>query len=213
MGLPLNQLAYAQFTINGRQAAGGSDSRPCINTFYYKRANLALPLTEVAAIAAFQAGIITPLAAACNVRWNAVQIICRFVDDPTRPAVAVNDASVGAIPTDSEPQGNTVSMRLRTASRLPRCVGAKRFGGVSEVDTTSDILVAGLARWQAVQAAVAANLPADANGNVWTPYVVSFMNSDLSSLPAATIVAFPVIGVDLRKNVKSLKSRIASDVY
>lgn len=212
MALPLNQLAYAQVIINGRQAAGGSSSRPCQNVFWFKRANLALPLTEAALVTVFQAAIITPLAAAANIRWLAQQIVCRFVDDPTRPAVGVVDASVGAIGTDSEPQQNTVSMRLVTASRIPRCVGAKRFGGVSEVDTTNDILVAGLARWQAVQAAVLANLPNDANGNVWTPYVISFISSDLGLTPNALIVAFPIIRVDLRKNIRTLNSRRAAQV-
>lgn len=212
MALPLNLLGYAQIIINGRQVAGGGSSEPCMNVFYYRRPNQALPLTEAAVIAVFQAGPIVALAAAANIRWQASQILCRFVDDPSRLAVGVADASVGAIGTDSEPQQNTVTMKLQTANRKPRCIGQKRFGGVSEIDTTNDILVAGLARWQAVQAALVANLAADANGNTWTPYVLSAKYSNLKLLPQATIVAYPISAVILKKNVLTLRTRRSSNV-
>jgi hypothetical protein len=173
---------------------------------------LALNLTEGAVLTAFAASVVAALAAAANVRWAANLLSCRFFDDPTRLAVSAASAAVGAIATDSAPQQNTVCMKIPTGIRVPPLVGGKKFGAVNEVDTTNDILVgAGLARWQAVRDACFAGFT-DADGNVWTLYVLSREHSILDNLPQAVITAYAATSVILKKNVLTLRRRRSSQV-
>lgn len=209
MALPLNQLSYAEITIKGQQGAVGSNAGKCYNVFIYKRANLALTMTEAHVWAAFWTLVGVPLLAAANVRYTPVLGNVRFIDDPSRLGVDIVQAGAGAIATDPEPQQNTVVMIYKTNRRGSRGRGAKRFGAVNEVDTTGDVLTgAGLARWQTLQTALAANFT-DADGNVWTPYVLSRRWSILTASPAV-IDANPVTAVVLDTNVCTLKRRKAN---
>lgn len=212
MGLPANQLSYAQIVINGRQAAAGGESKACVNVFYYKRTSTVPAIAEANVTAGFAAGMLAALAAAANVRWAATQLLCRFVDDPTRLAVSTASAVVGAIATDPLPQHDTVVMILRTARRGSRGRGAKRFGGANEIDTTGDVLTgAGLVRWQTVQTALATNFN-DADGNTWVPQVVSALYSNFKVSPA-TISAEQVTSVTLLKDINDLNRRKIRSVY
>lgn len=210
MALPLNQLSYAEIVIKGLQTAAGSNSRPCFNVFCYKRSNLALTMTEAHVWAAFWTLVGVPLLAAANIRYTPSLGNVRFIDDPTRMGIDITQAGTGAIATDSQPQQNTVVSVLRTNYRGSAGRGKKCFGGVSEADTTGDVLTGGgLTRWQAVNTALAANFT-DADGNVWTPQILSRKWSNLQQTPAALIWANPVVSATLDTNISNLRRRKAN---
>lgn len=207
MAIPAANIFNVQIEIKGTAATGGSSVTPSINVFSYQRTTSVNPFTKVALNTIFQATVIAPLLAAMNVRYTPNLLTIRILDDfndyPTNFAVA----GVGAIATDSLPSNEAVYLLLRTSLRGRNYRGSKHFGPASEVDTTNDLLVgAGLARWQAVQAAVLSNL-VDANGNTWVPTVLSRNLSNLSLLPLASVVATQITDVLLDKNIGTMRRR------
>jgi len=136
-----------------------------------------------------------------------------MMEDVSRAAQPLIVTRVGLIATDSLPQHNTVSMRLTTNRRIPRLLGAKRFGGVNEVDTTGDVLTgAGKTRWETVRNAIIGGFGPDANGNLWVLLVVSRKYSNMATLPVATVDWQVAQQCVLRLNVSNLDRRKSSTV-
>lgn len=206
MPIPDAQINIAELIVLGTQAAAGSSVTPSINVFHFRRNAIVNPANKVNLVAAFVANTIVPLLAAANVRYTPNTVTCRWLDDALDPPLSVAVAGAGAIATDSEPSDDAVYLLYRTALRGQSYRGSKHFGGSSEVDTTGDILVgAGLARWQAVQAALLLPL-VDASPNTWTPWVFTRKNSQ-SVVNPTTIKGADVTQVLLDKNIGTMRRR------
>lgn len=159
--------------VKGTMTAGGSNSTPCGNVFYYRLSNQVLAPTKAAFSTIFQATVLVPLLAAANIAYAPNSLLLRFLDDATDVPLSVAAAGVGAIGTDSEPSNDAVVCYMRSAFRGKVFRGFKHFGATNEVDTLRDVLVgAGLVRWQAVRDSLKIAL-VDALGNTWTHIVFS----------------------------------------
>jgi len=211
MPIPLNQMVLAEIIVNGKQSAAGSSIAPAYNVCHFYRTTQVNPWSNVNIGNAFAASIGAALVAASNARYTPQGVSTRCVNDAQDPPSLSAFAGPGAIGTDSEPSSDAVVLILKTALRGRAWIGRKHFGATSEADTTGDILTgAGLARWQAVQAAYALGFT-DANGNVWKPAVLSRTNSQLKVNP--TNVAFqPVLQVLLDLNIGTMRRRRTATV-
>lgn len=203
--------SIAEIAMLGTFAAAGSNAKNVASVFHYRLSVLTAPPTKGALDTAFQAAIPVTFGAAANSRYLQSQNTVRWIDDATDPPASVAHAVAGAIATDSQPTIDCVTLLYRTAKRGRSYRGSKHFPGVNESDTTGDILTgAGLALWQALQAACAANIT-DALGNVWVPSVLSRKLSTLATNPT-TVVANDVTAVLLNKTVGSMKRRRVTTV-
>lgn len=207
MAIPAANIKDVQIIINGTAATGGSSVTPSINIFSYQRTTVVNPFTKTSLNTIFQSTVVAALLAAMNVRWTPANLNIRILNDYNDAPTVFNVAGVGAIATDSLPSDDAIYMLLRTALRGRNYRGSKHFGPASEIDTTNDILTgAGLARWQAVQAAILSNL-VDSNGNTWVPTVLSRNLSNLKLLPIATVIATQINNVLLDLNVGTMRKR------
>lgn len=201
-------LAHAEVVIRGTLANSVAGVKNFANVFHYRRNAFAIPASKASLRTIFDANIAQVyLAAAADAVAN-MAIGVRWVSDPSDvESIAVgNPLTAGQIATDSMPNQNAVSMLLRTAMRGRSRRGAKRWAGVPEADATRDVLAgAGLARWQALQTALALPLT-DADGNVWSLEIISRKLSVLTTSPA-TVDAADVASVLLNKNIGSQDSR------
>ena len=207
MSIPAGSIQNVSINILGTLATGGSSVTPAQNLFTYRRLATTAPFTKTAVNTIFQTNVITPLLAATNVRYTPTNLSIRVLDDFNDAEAIFAVAGNGAIATDSYASNAAVYMLYRTALRGRSFRGSKHFAGLSEVDTTADILTgAGLVRWQALQTACLGVL-VDANGNTWVPTVLSRKLSQLNALPLATVVANDVIDVLLDLNVGTMRKR------
>lgn len=207
MPIAANLAITYSLRVSAALAAGGAGSKAAGNTWIYRRSTIAIPVNKAALSTAFQANVMVPLFAAMNIRYAAVTLFIRNLEDYTDAEQSFAVAGVGAIATDALPIQNAAVFTLDTALRGGNYRGFKRLAPLSEVDTTQDILVgAGLARWQAVQAAMALTW-ADATPNTWVPHVYSRDLSTPDQLPVALIVATPVTGVRLALNTGTVRKR------
>ncbi|MFZ1006816.1 MAG: hypothetical protein WAN65_08270 [Candidatus Sulfotelmatobacter sp.] len=198
--------SIAEVKLFGNIAAAGGNSVNTLNIFHFRLSALGSAVTKGALNNAFATNIIVPYATACNVRWSAINSTARFVNDATDVEFSTTSPAVGLVATDSLPTDTCVSMLFRTALRGKRYRGGKRWAAASEADTTGDVLTgAGLARWQTLQ--TACNLPFnDANGNTWTPSVLSRFLSQLAVNPT-TVIANDVTVVLLNLNIGTMRGR------
>jgi hypothetical protein len=198
--------SIASVNMTGVLAALGSSAKNVASIFHYRLSLIAAPPTKTALETAFQALVGAAFIAAANVRYTQQSTNVRWIDDATDPAQDFAEAGPGAIATDALPSDVSVAMLLRTGLRGRSFRGAKKFPAVNEIDTTGDVLTgAGLARWQALQAAVFSNVT-DALGNVWVPSVLSRNLSILDTNPT-TVIANDVTQVLLNKNVGTMRKR------
>lgn len=205
-------VKHIEVVVRGSLSAGGSSVKNCWNVFTYHRTTFANVFSKVNFAAAFRLAIIVPLVAASNVRYSVNRLSVRILDDAYDPYVDIADAGVGAIGTDSEPNNDAVFVLLKTGARGRQGLGSKHFGGTSEVDTTDNVLVgAGLARWQAVQAACNLMIT-DASPNNYLPTVVSRKNSVLDGNPTF-IWATDLTSTALNKRIGSMAGRKGVSVY
>lgn len=199
----------AEIQMKGTLAAAGGKVVNVASVFHYRLALIVAPPTKAALDTAFQtdlAGVVINYGAAANIRYLQSENNIRYVNEATDLATVFAHAQAGVIATDALPSDVAVSMLLRTAKRGREYRGAKRFAGASEIDTTGDVLTgAGLARWQALQAAVFLTI-VDALGNRWVPSVLSRKLSQLQTNPT-TVVANDVTQVLLNKNVGTMRRR------
>jgi hypothetical protein len=211
MPIPTNQILVAELVVKGTQAPGGSAVTPSINVFYYKRTNTANVPDKTLLYNQFNTVVIAPLLLAANVRYTVNRVGVRWADDALDLPIDVVNAGVGAIATDSLPSDDAVYFRLYTALRGKSYRGGKHFSPASEIDTTNDLLTgAGLARWQVLKTAMAANLT-DANGNVWNPVVLSRKLSQLKKNPT-TLISNAITSVVLDANIGTMRRRRSKTV-
>lgn len=197
---------FVQIQAQAIMAAAGSTSRPIVNVYYYERNNTVLPLNKGNIQAAFQTTVMAPVLLATVSRYTQTYNGVRFIEDYTDAMLLFAQAGVGAITTDSLPDYCCVSMYLESGKRGGSNRGAKRFAGVAEASTTGDVLTGGgLTLWQAVQTAVGATFT-DADGNVWSPVIVSQKDSTLDE-PTTNVVSVAVTSVILNKNLGIMKRR------
>jgi hypothetical protein len=199
-----------EIIILGTQGAGGSTVTPALNRFYYRQTGG--PAAVLSALTtAFAAGPLAALAAAANVRWAANNLKVRLVNDPLSAALQTPSAVVGAIATDPQPSENDVVVNVYSGARGRSGRGFKHYPGVNEADTTADVLTgAGLGRWQAVRDATK-NTLTDANGTIYTPFLLSPSWSNITKAPTA-IYGVNVTAAKLNIRVATMKRRKSKTV-
>jgi hypothetical protein len=214
MAIPNPQQLVVEIQVYGIVAAAGGRQIPQRNIFHYRRTTTVNPLSKVNFNTVFQAGPGAAMAAAFNVRWAAAFNYIRIVNDAQDAFTGIVNANVGAIATDSYDSRSAVYMQLKSGARGRPFNGSKHFGPLSEVDTTGDVLTgAGLARWQALQAACLATLGPDASGNTWVPVILSGPPWSYLLTNPTTVYTNDVIAVLLNKAVGSMKKRRCGPVY
>lgn len=187
-------------------AAGGSNGRTAKATFHYRLATRVAAPTKTALEVIFQSTVCVPYMAAASSRVSQISNGIRHVGDALDPTVETARAVVGAIATDGSAMNAAVFMLLKSAYRGANYKGSKHFVGVSEVDTTYDVLTgAGLARWVTLQNALAASLT-DSLGNIWNPSLLSRTLSQLSVNPT-TVSAVDIVSVSLNLNIGTMRRR------
>lgn len=208
---PITTSKVMEAVLQGRMASAGSTAEPCGNVFYYRLDLQVVAPTKVAFGNIFNTTVITPLLAAANVRYTPVQSVLRFLDDATDAPVVFAHAGAGAIATDSQQSEDMAVVNLKTAFRSKTMRGYKYFGGVSEIDTTGDVLTgAGLARWQTVRDACALAM-VDALGNRWVPFVRSRFLEQVLVNPT-TVRGTDINAAILNIRVSNLRSRKSARV-
>ena len=207
MGLPNAQLLNFEVKVAATMISAGSNSKNVENIFHYQRTATVLGATKAAMSTIFQANILAPMLLAFNIRYTNPLISIRWLDDALDAYQGFPVTAVGAIATDSQPTFNAVFMELQTGLRGRSYRGSKHFPAVNESDTTGDILTgAGLARWQAIQTALALPLT-DAIGNVWTLTVVSRKAPAQYKVNPTNVIATPVVAVVLDTDVGTMRRR------
>lgn len=206
MAIAPTLISIAEINVTAVLASAGSNTKNVASVFHYRRTSTSSALSKTALNTAFVAGPFTAMLAALNARYGSAVAKIRWLDDALDAYQFFTLIGSGAIATDSLPSYNAVFMLMRTGVRGKSYKGSKHFPGVSEADTTGDVLTgSGLTRWQAVQAAVAASLT-DGNGNVWNPTIVSRKLSQLTVNPT-TVVANDVTSVVLDIDVGTMRRR------
>lgn len=199
-------ITSVEIVTQATAAAAGSNAKATYNVFTYTRGTTVNPISKTNVKNGFVTLVVTPLLAAMNIRYALNNITVRWINDALDAPQSFPQASVGAIATDSLPVDTAIAMLLRTNLRGKNYRGSKHFGPGSEADTTGDVLTgAGLVRWQAVQTAVAAAY-VDADGNTWTPAVLSRTLSQLMTNPTVVIVN-NVNQVLLNTNIGTMRHR------
>jgi len=215
MPVPDAQKLHAEIIVYGRTTSGGSGIVRTVTTFHYRRQAVAVPLSKTDLDTAFQAAIVVPMAALLNNRWTQDFNTVRMINDPLDPPTNFPHAAVGAIAGDSMPTFACSYVLMRTAFRGKSYRGFKRFGPLSESDTTAlteDVLnAAAIARYTTLRTAMAA-LIVDASPNSWSLEVVSRKLSNFDVTPC-TVVAADVNEVLLNKRITRSKRREVVSVY
>lgn len=215
MPIPSNQITIVEIAVTGNVAAGGSNSKPFVFVFHFRRTATVLAVSKTQVDTAFQAAIVVPLALALNITFTQANNQLRWLNDALDAPIAFSHASVGAITGDRMATIDASFLLMRTGLRGKSYRGSKHFGPMSESDSTSgtdDIWNAGcLTRLGAVAAAILAGFT-DAAGNVWVPSVVSRRLSQLTTNPT-TLVANDVVQIAVNKRIGSMRHRHVKSVY
>jgi len=195
-----------EIILKGTLADGGGGSKKCENVFYYRLTTQNNPPLKASLKAAFLTTVITPLIAAAVDRYVPNRGIFRFINDVADLPTSISIAGTGAIATDSAASTASIVVNLLSATRGKMCRGSKKFGGLAEAHTTKDLLSGGgLTLWEAVRDACKAVLT-DADGNIWTPCVLSRTLSQLAVNPT-TAVYNDVTAVLVNQTIGTMNSR------
>lgn len=209
---PLTSILHASLILKGTLDSNGPTNLRPSATFYYKRTNTTNPPSKAQLHAAFLAGPYAAMLAAFSSDWSAGSTNIRWLEDAEDPTVTTTLAGTGAIATDRAPSFTAVYMNLQSNSRARWARGSKHFTALNEIDTTKDILTgAGLARWQAVQAAILANLT-DAGGNIWQPCIVAGAPASQLRTNPTTVVSSLVTAIVLNLSIGRMKKRQSKSV-
>lgn len=216
MPLPDNQKTHFEIAVAGLMSSGGAGTVNCVNVFHYRRTAVVSALSKGALDNVFNANIIAPLLLALNNRYTQVHNAIRSLDDPTDSVTFFPHAGVGAVAGDGMGSIESVYILLRTALRGKRYRGNKKFGPLSEADTTApneDILnAAAIARWTAVMTAMGTPL-VDANGNTWVLEIISRRPPADYTVSPAVVVANDVNALLLNKRIGRLRRRERASQY
>lgn len=158
----------AQLIMKCTVGAGGSNTKDFYTTFYYRNVSPGVDATKASLKASFMTQFYAAFLAAVNSSWASAELRVRFMNNRTDPTLAIAMAGTGAITTDALPKHNTVVVNLGGAIRGQQYRSRRFFAPANEVDTTLDVLVAGLTRWQAVRDACLLPLT-DQLSRSWVP--------------------------------------------
>ncbi len=213
---PDTSIFTGEIQMQGIAASGGSTVKNLNFRFAYKRANAALPLSETALETIFDSSVTPTILAALNARYTQTQDVVRFVEDAARPAVTVPRTGVGLVAGDSMAMHLAAYVLKRMAIRGRGSHGSNHFAPISEADTTTgtdDIFnAASIALWATARAAMIAPLT-DANGNVWTPVIISRQTPAQYKINPTTVIVYAVSQILLNKRVGRMKKREVQSVY
>lgn len=208
MPVPLSDVTHAEIVMHGNIVQTTAQTKPWANVFHFRRTSTVNDLVRAHVASAFDTAICQVYLDAAADVITGTKISVRWLNDPYDAASEynANPNTAGQVGTDPLPNQNCVSMLLRTGWRGRSFKGGKRFAGVPEAHTTEDLLTGGgLTLWEALRDAITTGFT-DSDGNVWVPYVVSRILSNLTSDPA-TIVGADVAETLLNKTIGSMDRR------
>lgn len=215
MPIPFTEQEHVEIILRGDIAAAGSSARPTWSTFHFRRFSQLFAINKADVQTAFQASIGVALIAALNERWSQAYNTVRCINDVNDPILQVTNVNAGAITGDSMSTLLAAYSLFRTNLRKASFRGSKRWGPLSESDTTSgssDILnAAALTRFGTLNAAILAGFT-DASGDVWIPVILSRKLSQLKVNPT-TVVATDVGSALINKRIGRMKVREVVSVY
>jgi len=204
----------AEIVMKGAAAAAGGSSVPINNVYHFQRRSSANPLSAVNVEAAFDAAIAAPVLAFLNARYGQTTTDVRFLESTSSPVTTVARTGVGAIPNDSMASECVAYLNVRTQYRGKSYKGNKKYGPLSETDstTTSDVLNAGaITRLGAIATALLAGFT-DSDGNVWDYGILSRSFSVLDANPV-TIEWNKATLIQARHSIGGMDKRKIKSVY
>jgi len=201
-----------EIIVKGISLDGGAGIKPCMNVFYYRQTTVTAPANKTSLKTIFGTTVMAKILLAANQRYTPVRVAIRNIQNVADLSLDITMAGAGARVLDSLPSDDAVCCILTSATRGKMCMGRKHFGMASEEDTTDDILVGGLARWQAVRDSLFVVMT-DADANVWTPFILS-RSCRFSSLKAPVgIYGANCTGAKLILNIGTMKRRRTKTSY
>lgn len=214
MTVAVTDLKNAEVIMFGSESTGGSNAKNFANVFHFRRTTVVNPINKSNLNTIFQSKIAAKVCLALNHRYTQTYTSVRWQNDPIDQAVAFAESNVGAIAGDSMVSGTTAFMLYRTGFKGGSYMGNKKFGPISEADSTGaldDELNAGaLALWATVITNLMAGLT-DSDGNIWVPVVFSPTLDKLVVKPI--VVSTDANSIVMRKTVGRLKRRFVKSVY
>lgn len=209
--LPIVMDAVLEVIVQGSMSDGGGGVKKAFNVFHYRNTTPVVLFSKVSFKTAFQTAVIAPLLAITSSRYAPNSVKIRNCQDVSDPGMVLTIAGIGAIATDSYATDDAVVIQLNSAYRGKMCKGNKHFAGLVEADTTHDLLnTTGTTNWNTVKTGMASVLT-DADGNVWTPFVLS---PSWSSLKAPVkIFGVNVSSCRLLRTIGTMRKRRSATVY
>lgn len=213
---PESAIFTGEIQMQGIASAGGSNAKNLNFRFCYVRSNSLFALSETVLGTIFDSTVTPALLACLNVRYTQTIDVIRFVEDAERPAITITRTGVGSVAGDSMAMHLAAYVLKRMGVRGRGRHGSNHFGPLSEADTTtgtSDILnAAAIARFATLITALTTVLT-DANGNVWTPSILSRKAPAQYKVNPTTVIAFPVSQCLLNKRIGRMKNREVGSQY
>lgn len=215
MPIPANQQIVFECQMAGIASAQGSTAHNFLFTFDFFRAPTATGPNKANVQTAFNTAICAPVLLALNARYTQTYNKVRCVNDATDLGLQVSQSGVGAVSGDPMPMHVSIFHLMRTGLRGRSNRGAKKWGPISEADTTTatgDILnAAAITRFTAIATALAAGFT-DSDGNFWQYCIVSKKNSQTRVNPT-TVVFQQVLAILLNKRLGRQRKREVASVY
>jgi hypothetical protein len=215
MSIPVGSQRTIEVVMNGVAAANGGNAKNIANVYHFFRTTNVNPVSKAHIETAFQGAIGALVIALLNVRYAQTTTTVRIVDDAQDQAVIFPEAGVGAIAGDSMAVEDMAFLLMRTGIRGKSFKGNKKYGPLSETDSTlatADVLnAAAIARFNTLSAALLAGF-GDADGNHWQTMVLSRELSQLILNPT-NVIAFPVVQLALNHRISSMRRRKIASVY
>lgn len=208
MPISSSLIRVARVSFRGVLLADGSDQKNIANVFHYRRLSVSADPFKGPLATAFNTAVLQVYLNACNVDVAQAKICVRWIDDAedSESEFIPGANTAGQVAGERLPSKSAVRMLFRTSLRGRHWRGAKSFCGVTEADTTGEILTgAPLALWILLRNACAAQLT-DATTNVWAPCVYSKILSIEETNPT-TIRTADLSEVLLNKTIGSMNRR------
>ena len=203
--------AVYEIIVQGSLSDGGGGAKKAYNVFYYRRAPSATPVNKASLATIFGTTVLAPLRLATHTRYNSNSVRIRNVQDVSDKPKVIAAAGAGVIATDSMPSDDAVVCTLESVTRGKMCQGNKHFAGGAEISTTLDLLNdAGVALWTVVRGGLQTIL-VDADGNTYTPFVLSRTWSRLKA--PVQIFGANVTVSTLLKTIGTMRKRRTPTVY
>jgi hypothetical protein len=215
MSIPLADTNFVEVALYGEITAGGINSVRTANIFHFRRTSVVNPVDKLHISAAFQTNIVAVLALALNNRWSQTFNAVRLIDDADDPPQLFPQTAVGAVAGDGMSSESMIYINLKTAMRGRSNRGNKKFGPLSESNTTtpnSDILNAGAETlFDNVRQALITPF-IDSDGNTWKLGILSQKLSQLRVNPT-TVWCNDVVTALLNKRISAMDRRKSASSY